>query len=60
MHEYKYKYIYIYMYVGMYVRMYVLGALSLKQRAKRWLASFELDRGNRMGVLEQPSAGRKQ
>ena len=38
---------------------YILGALSLKQRAKRWLASCELDRGNRMGELEQPSAGRK-
>ena len=36
-----------------------LGALSLKQRAKRWLAIGELDRGNLMGELEQPSAGRK-
>ena len=45
---------------NVYVYVYVLGALSLKQRAKRWLASFELDRGNRMGELEQPSAGRKQ
>ena len=51
---------YVCMCVCMYVCMYVLGALSLKQRAKRWLASFELDRGNRMGELEQPSAGRKQ
>ena len=38
---------------------YVLGALTLEQRVKRWLASCGLDRGNCMSKLEQQNARRK-
>ena len=36
-----------------------LGALTLEQRVKRWLASCGFDRGTRAGKLEQPNARRK-
>ena len=42
----------------MYVCMYVLGALSLAQRKKRWLASCGEDRGGRAGQLGQQNARR--
>ena len=48
------------LYVCMYVCMYVLGALTLEQHVKRWLASCGFDRGTRTGKLEQPNAKRKQ
>ncbi len=38
--------------------MYVLGALSLAQREKRWIASCGEHRGGRAGKLEQQNAGR--
>ena len=42
----------------LYKYIVTLGALSLKQRAKRWLASCGFDRGIRAGKREQPNAGR--
>ena len=39
--------------------MCVLGALTLEQRVKRWLATCGFDRGTRAGKLEQPNARRK-
>ena len=36
-----------------------LGALTLEQRVKRWLATCGFDRGTRAGKLEQPNARRK-
>ena len=36
-----------------------LGALTLEQRVKRWLASCGFDRGTRTGKLEQPNARRE-
>ena len=38
---------------------YILGALTLEQRVKRWLATCGFDRGTRAGKLEQPNARRK-
>ena len=38
--------------------MYVLGALTLGQRVKRYLASCRVNRGSRAGKLEQQNEGR--
>ena len=57
MYMYMYICIYVYMYICIYV--YVLGALTLEQRVKRWLASCGFDRGTRTGKLEQPNARRE-
>ena len=43
----------------MYVFIMQLGALTLEQRVKRWLATCGFDRGTRAGKLEQPNARRK-
>ena len=41
-----------------YIYIYILGALTLGQRVKRYLASCRVNRGSRAGKLEQQNEGR--
>ena len=47
------------LYVFIMLQLCTLGALTLEQRVKRWLASCGFDRGTRTGKLELPNARRE-